>query len=61
LVGSWSAVAYGTSGPPRLPPPGAVRIVTREVENTVLAQITTAKSIPYLVHVQIGAMCQPRP
>jgi hypothetical protein len=60
LVGSWSAVAYGTSGPPHLPPPGAVRIVTHEVRNTVQAQITTASSIPYLIHIQIGAMCEPR-
>lgn len=60
LVGSWSAVAYGTSGPPQLPPPGAVRIVTHEVGNTVQAAITTASSIPYLIHIQIGAMCAPR-
>lgn len=60
LVGSWSAVAYGTSGPPHLPPPGAVKIVTREVGNTVQAAITTASSIPYLIHIQIGAMCEPR-
>jgi hypothetical protein len=60
LVGSWSAVAYGTDGPPHLPPPGAVKIVTREVGNTVQASITTANSIPYLIHIQIGAMCQLR-
>ena len=60
LVGSWSAVAYGTAGPPHLPPPGAVRVVTREVGNIVRAEITTASSVPYLVHVQIGALCEPR-
>lgn len=60
LVGSWSAVAYGTDGPPHLPPPGAVKIVTHEVGNTVQASITTASSIPYLIHIQIGAMCEPR-
>jgi hypothetical protein len=60
LVGSWSAVAYGTAGPPRLPPPGAVTIVLRNVGNTVQAQIKTARSIPYLIHIQIGAMCEPR-
>jgi hypothetical protein len=60
LVGSWSAVAYGTDGPPHLPPPGAVKIVTHEVGNTVQASITTANSIPYLIHIQIGAMCQLR-
>jgi len=59
LVGSWSAVAYGTAGPPRLPPPDAVRIVTHSVGNTVRAQITTAKSIPYLIQIQIGALCEP--
>jgi len=59
LVGSWSTVAYGTSGPPHLPPAGAVKIVTHDVGNTVEAQITTAKSIPYLIHIQIGAVCEP--
>ena len=59
LVGSWSAVAYGTSGPPHLPPASAVKIVTHEAGNTVEAQITTAKSIPYLIHIQIGAVCEP--
>jgi hypothetical protein len=60
LVGSWSAVAYGTSGPPRLPAPNAVKIVTHELGNTVSASITTASSIPYLIHIQIGAICEPR-
>ena len=59
LVGNWSAVAYGTAGPPHLPPPGAVRIVTHDVGNTVRAAITTASSIPYLIQIQIGAMCEP--
>jgi hypothetical protein len=61
LIGSWTAVGYGTSGPPRLPAPGAVKIVSREVGNTVRAEVTTASSIRYLIHVQIGAMCEPRP
>jgi hypothetical protein len=60
LVGSWSAVAYGTAGPPRLPPPKAVKIVTHETRGTVSAEITTANSIPYLIHIQIGAICEPR-
>jgi len=37
-----------------------VKIVTREVGNTVQAEIRTASSIPYLIHIQIGAMCEPR-
>ncbi len=59
LVGSWSAVAYGTSGPPKLPGPGAVKVATHSVRNTVQAQITTASTIPYLIHIQIGAVCEP--
>ena len=59
LVGSWSAVGFGTSGPPVLPKPGAVRVTTREVGNTVLAVIRTAPSVRYLIQIQIGAMCQP--
>src|SRR5581483_1089904 len=59
LVGSWNAVAYGTSGPPKLPAPGAVKVATHSVRNTVQAQITTASTIPYLIHIQIGAVCEP--
>jgi hypothetical protein len=59
LVGSWSAVGFGTSGPPVLPKPGAVRVATREASNTVLAVIRTARSVRYLIQIQIGAMCQP--
>jgi hypothetical protein len=59
LAGSWSAVAYGTSGPPKLPPANAVKIVTRELGRTVQATIRAASSVPYLVHVQIGALCEP--
>jgi hypothetical protein len=59
LVGSWSAVGFGTSGPPRLPTPNAIRISTHQSDKTVLAVIRTSTSIPYLIHVQVGALCQP--
>jgi hypothetical protein len=59
LVGSWSAVGFGTSGPPRLPSPDAIRISTRQADKTVVAVIRTKTSVPYLIHVQVGALCQP--
>lgn len=60
LVGSWSAVAYGTSGPPKLPPADAVKVQLRDVGDTVRAAITTAPSVAHLIHIQIGALCEPR-
>jgi hypothetical protein len=59
LVGNWSAVSYGTQGPPKLPPAGAVTIQAHDAGNTVQAAIHTTRSVPYLIRIQIGAMCEP--
>ena len=59
LVGSWGAVAYGTEGPPALPPAGAVTAQTTDSGRTVHAQIHTVSSVQHLIHIQIGAMCEP--
>ena len=58
LVGTWNAYAFGTETPPVLPPPGAVRIRTAESRRNVTASIRTAASIPHLVEVQVGALCE---
>jgi hypothetical protein len=57
LVGNWSAVAYGTSAPPIVPPPGAVRIRMSTSDRTARAHVRTATSIPYLIRIQVGAVC----
>jgi hypothetical protein len=59
LVGRWSAIAFGTDDPPVLPAPGAVKIATRAVGKSVRAVIHTATSVPYLIRIQVGAICQP--
>jgi hypothetical protein len=59
LVGKWSAVAFGTDGPPVLPAPGAIKIATRGVGRSVQAVIRTADSVRYLIRIQVGALCQP--
>jgi hypothetical protein len=57
LVASWSAVAYGTTAPPALPPPGAVRVATSTVGRAALAHVRTRTSVPYLIQIQVGALC----
>jgi hypothetical protein len=59
LVGSWSAVSYGTSAPPKLPSPGAVTVGTSSTGRTVVAHVRTSSSIPYLIRIQVGAVCEP--
>jgi len=59
LVGKWSAVAFGTDGPPTLPAPAAIKIATHAVGRVVSAVIQTATSVPYLIQVQVGALCEP--
>jgi hypothetical protein len=58
LVGSWSAIAFGTSGPPDLPPVKLATISMTEVGNTVHATIRTNESVPHLFQIQIGAVCE---
>jgi hypothetical protein len=57
LVRNWSAVAYGTSAPPVLPPAGAVRIAVSTSSRTARAHVRTATSVPYLIRIQVGAVC----
>jgi hypothetical protein len=59
LVGNWSAVAYGTLGPPVLPKAGAVTVSTRSTGRTVVARVQTAATVPYLIRIQVGAICEP--
>jgi len=59
LVSGWSAVAYGTSAPPKLPPASAVTVGTRSAGRTVVAHIRTSVSVPYLIRIQVGAVCEP--
>lgn len=59
LVGSWGAAAFGTSEPPVLPRANAITITRHEVGNTVSAAIKTSTSVPYLIFVQVGALCEP--
>ena len=58
LVGNWSAVAFGTQGPPIALRAGAVKIATADVGRTVQARVRTSTSVPYLIRIQIGAMCE---
>jgi hypothetical protein len=58
LVGAWSAVAYGTSAPPVLPPAGAVRTAMSTSGRTARADVRTATSVPYLIRIQVGALCE---
>jgi hypothetical protein len=59
LAGSWKAYGFGTVGPPAVPAPGAVRIVTHEKRGRVVARIDTDASVPHLIFIQIGAICEP--
>lgn len=59
LVGSWSAIAYGTSTPPKLPSAAAVTVGTTLAGRTVVARVRTSTSIPYLIRIQVGAVCGP--
>jgi hypothetical protein len=58
LVGTWDAYAFGTETPPVLPPPAAVRIRTAQFGRNVTASIRTSASIPHLIEVQVGALCE---
>lgn len=59
LVGSWSAVAYGTEAPPALPPPDAVTATTTDAGGIVHAKIRAAATVQHLIHIQIGEICEP--
>jgi hypothetical protein len=59
LVGSWGAATFGTQGPPIFPRARPVTITTVDRGNTVHALVRTASWVPYLIRVQIGAMCEP--
>ena len=59
LVSGWSAVGYGTSNPPKLPAASAVTIATSSVGRTVVAHVRTSASVPYLIRIQVGAVCEP--
>jgi hypothetical protein len=56
LLGGWGAVGFGTAGPPVLPQ--AVKITTADVGNSVHAQVRTSTSVPYLIQIQVGVMCE---
>ena len=57
-MGTWDAYAFGTETPPVLPPPAAVRIRTAQFGRNVTASIRTSASIPHLIEVQVGALCE---
>jgi hypothetical protein len=59
LVGSWSAVSYGTLNPPQLPSARAVTVATGSAGRTVVAHVRTSASVPYLIRIQVGAVCEP--
>jgi hypothetical protein len=59
LVGGWSAVAYGTLNPPALPPARAVTTKTSTSGRTVSARVRTTTVVPYLIRIQVGAVCEP--
>jgi hypothetical protein len=59
LVGNWTAFGFGSDGPPKLPPAGAGTIQTTDVGKTVQAVIRTNSFVPYLIQVQVGAICEP--
>jgi hypothetical protein len=58
LVGSWIAVAYGTEGPPALPPVGAISAKTTDIGRTVHAHVDTAATVQHLIHIQVGELCE---
>jgi hypothetical protein len=58
LVGSWSAAAFGTEGPPVFPRANPVTMVTSEHGQTVAANVRTGSWVPYLIRVQVGVMCE---
>jgi hypothetical protein len=57
LVGGWSAVAFGTGGPPALPQPVTVKTSTEN--EAVHVDVRTAASVPYPIQIQVGVMCEP--
>jgi len=57
LVGNWGAATFGTEGPPVFPHPNPVTITTVDRGDTVHALVRTASWVPYLIRIQIGAMC----
>jgi hypothetical protein len=59
LVGSWSAVSFGTSGPPTGLRPGAVTLRNAMAGKTASVVVRTSASVPYLIRIQAGAMCEP--
>lgn len=59
LVGSWSAVAFGTAAPPIAFRPGTVSTASSTRGRTASVDIHTSTSVPYLIRVQVGAMCEP--
>jgi hypothetical protein len=59
LVGSWSALSFGTSGPPTGLRPGAVTLRNAMVRRTASVVVRTSISVPYLIRIQVGAMCEP--
>lgn len=58
LVGNWGAAAFGTEGPPILDRANPVKMTITDRGNTVHALVRTASWIPYLIRIQIGAMCE---
>lgn len=58
LVGSWSAVAFGTSGPPIAYRASMVAATTTQEGRAARTAIRTSAAVPYLIRVQVGAMCQ---
>jgi hypothetical protein len=58
LVGSWSAIAFGTAGPPEVPEAGSITVKTAESGDTVSAVVRTSRSVPHLIDIQLGAMCE---
>jgi hypothetical protein len=58
LVGGWSALAFGTAGPPIAYREGSVTLQNSRVGRAARTVVHTAASVPYLIHVQVGAMCE---
>jgi hypothetical protein len=59
LVGGWSAIAFGTSGPPTAFRPSTVSLVSTEKRRTARTVVKTSTTVPYLIRIQVGAMCEP--
>jgi hypothetical protein len=59
LVGNWSALAFGTANPPVQAHTGPASLRNGVSGGTARVHVQTSAAIPYLVHVQVGAMCEP--